>query len=109
VVTITLDALSVSPTLVTGHLVLTREPLLVTRDTWGPHGTAIHGGDRVAMRGGSGKDNEITFYTVAGMDDRAGVWRIQVDEVSAETACPDHPCPMIRIAGPWVLEVTIPR
>ncbi len=61
------------------------------------------------MRGGSGKDNEITFYTAAGMDDRAGVWRIQVDEVSAETACPDHPCPMIRIAGPWVLEVTIPR
>ena len=108
-VTITLEALSVSPTLVTGHLVFTGEPLLVTQDTWGPHGTAIHGADQVAMRRGSGTDNEFTFYTVTGMDDWAGVWRIQVDVVSAESDCPDHPCPMIRIAGPWVLEVTIPR
>ena len=108
-VTITLDALSVSPTLVTGHLVLTGEPLLVTRDTWGPDGTAIHGADQVAMRRGFGTDNEFTFHTYTGMDDWAGVWRIQVDEVSAESDCPDHPCPMVRIAGPWVLEVTIPR
>lgn len=108
-VTITLDALSVSPTLVTGHLILTGEPLLVTRDTWSPDGTAIRGADQVAMRRGFGTDNEFTFHTYTGMDDWAGVWRIQVDEVSANSDCPHHPCPMIRIAGPWVLEVTIPR
>jgi hypothetical protein len=104
-VTATLDALSVSPTMVIGHLVFTREPLLVTSDQWTPRGTLIHGADRLALETTFGKDNAVTFTARQGIDDWKGSWRIRIDEVSADPT----PSKRIRITGPWVLDVTVSR
>jgi hypothetical protein len=102
-VTAALDEVTVSPTMVKGHLRFRGERLAVAEDTWSPKGRIVHGDKRVHLGTGYGIDNEFTFTARDGYDDRRGVWRIIVDEIRAD----DAPGRSFRIAGPWTFEVRL--
>lgn len=103
-VTATLDEVSISSTMVRGHLRFRGERLGDTDDTWSPLGYVIRGDKRVRLGTGYGLDNEFTFTTRDGYDARTGTWRIRLDTLSADLG-PDRGTS--RIEGPWEFEVSI--
>lgn len=106
-VTVTLDRLEVSPTSVVAYLHWSGDRLRRSRDdVWTAMGRLEHGGERFRAGAASTNGNAGEMEAEPGSDDPAGEWTLQIDELTSD---PGYPPKRVRIEGPWVVKVTMPR
>jgi len=106
-VTITLDRLAVSPTSVIAFLHWSGDPLRRSLDdVWSATGRLEHRGERFYSGGGGTNGNQADIGWEPGSDDPAGDWTLRIDELTSD---PGYPAKRIRIKGPWVFKITMPR
>jgi hypothetical protein len=102
-VTVTLDELTVSPTVVSGHLTFAGDLPRVNDDQWYALDVSVrHGDKRVGSRGGSTARPGYTFFGEGGFEDATGSVTIRIGELQADTRTGEE-----RIKGPWLIEVEL--
>lgn len=105
-VTMTLDRLSVAPTLIKGHLSWEGTRLAASGDdVWSAQGRLRHRGERLGIDGGGTSGNQFEFRIERGADDPVGEWTLRIDTITSD---PGSPPRQVRIEGPWVFHVTLP-
>lgn len=106
-VTVTLDRLEVTPTSVVAYLHWSGDPLRRSGDdVWTAMGRLTHDGERFGAGSASTNGNHGQMEAEPGSDDPAGEWTLRIDELTSD---PGYPPKRIRIEGPWVIKVTMPR
>jgi hypothetical protein len=104
-VTMTLDGLTVSPTLITGSLKWSGGPLRRSLDSdWWVTGRVGHAGDRFQIERSEGVGDSTDFSIRRGSDTADGDWTVRIDQLSSDVGYPPQ---RIHIAGPWVLKVSM--
>lgn len=105
-VTITLERLSVSPTLITGAVTWSGAPLAASEgDMWSIRGRVEHAGDQFPIEGSGSDRISSDFRIERGSDDPTGEWTVLIEELTSD---PGSPPQHIRLPGPWELKVTLP-
>ncbi len=105
-VTVILDGLVVSPTIVSGHVSFRGERVDSVKAPWTPIGVVIHGKNRARLALGRLDDPSggYSFSTYDGFDAEHGTVTLRIDELlsNGETGALD-----LRIKGPWVFKVPL--
>ncbi|MBA3307447.1 MAG: hypothetical protein H0T04_02040 [Chloroflexi bacterium] len=104
-VIVTLQSLTISPTVISGRLEFEGRPI-ETGESWSPIGSVTSRGTDagiVIVQPYTDDSRIVTFRTVTGSDAPAGTWTIKIDEIVGH----EHG-EQVRLAGPWVFEVPMP-
>ncbi len=75
-------------------------------DVWSATGHLEHDGKRFEVGSGITSGNHGEIGGEPGSDDPAGEWTLRIDEITSD---PGYPPKRVRIEGPWVFKVTMPR
>lgn len=101
---VTLSALSVSPTRISGQLAFDGDKLSTSDDAWSPHGWVEHGDRRFPIGSGAGGNRDFEFTIRDGVDDPSGTWKVVVTELTSD---PGNPSTRVGVAGPWEFSVDV--
>ncbi|MBA3801032.1 MAG: DUF4179 domain-containing protein [Geodermatophilaceae bacterium] len=104
-VSVTLERLTISPTVISGRLALAGGPIEIG-EAWGPFGSIVAGDtdtDISLVQPYTDDQPFVTFHTTEGSASPSGTWTIRIDEIVGH-----EDGEQIRLAGPWVFEVAIP-
>jgi hypothetical protein len=100
-VTVTLDEVTVSPTIVIGHLTFGGDLPEVADDDWIALVSVSRGERSVGSSGGSSAGPGYTFFGDGGFSDTSRPVIVRVEEIVADTVGGGQE----RIKGPWIIEV----
>jgi len=105
-VTITLERLVVTPTLIEGIVTWRGDPLRASEDdVWSATSTLEHGDERFRSDASGTAGNRSEFHVRRGTDDAAGAWTIRVERLTSD---PGYPPRRVTIEGPWVFRIVVP-